>query len=247
MALDLDKRDFVFSNLNKLPDDVRKRLEKEFLAAYLVDSTTMEKKVSFSLEEAYDFVENGIYSLKNKVGSHDLQQILNQKKAFDFMLEKAKEDDVFLSEDLIKKFHEIIMEGIMPGGVYRNVDIRIQGSSHVPTNYMRVYQKMEEFNEEIKTITDPIYLASFVHGRLDKIHPFLDGNGRCSRLVVNYVLVKNNLLPISVNEKDKREYFDALEEYKVNRNFDPLITLFSRLENERLDLYYNEIKSLERN
>ena len=241
MALDLDKEILCFltqTNYLMMSEKVRKR----FLAAYLLIQQQWKKGVIFShiwLCWKWDLF------FKEKVGLM-IYKILNQKKAFDLCW-KSWGRWRFLSEDLIKKFYEIIMEGIMPGGVYRNVDIRIQGSSHVPTNYMRVYQKMEEFNEEIKTITDPIYLASFVHGRLDKIHPFLDGNGRCSRLVVNYVLVKNNLLPISVNEKDKREYFDALEEYKVNRNFDPLITLFSRLENERLDLYYNEIKSLERN
>lgn len=243
MTLDLKNRDFVLDNLDKLPPQEKEKLDNDFLARYLVDSTTMEKKVSFTLEEAYDLIENGIFSLRNKASSHDVIQVVNQKKAYDYMLAKTRENDTFLTEDLIKSFHEIIMDGILAGGVYRNVDIRVHGSKHVPTNYIRVYEKMENLIVEIEEYkNDPVYLATYVNARLDKIHPFLDGNGRCSRLVVNYILIKNNYLPISIDESYKRRYFDALEEYKINRNLNDLHSLFIELENNELEKYATAIR-----
>ena len=62
-----------------------------------------------------------------------------------------------------------------------------------------------------------------------KVHPFIDGNGRCARIVLNYQLIKNGFNPVVIRFEDKDKYFDLLEEFKVNKNIEPLIEYIKEL------------------
>ena len=70
---------------------------------------------------------------------------------------------------------------------------------------------------------DLYYNIAFSHLQLAKIHPFLDGNGRVARIVLNYQLKKNGLKPVIISVENKDEYFNLLEEFKVNKNIEPFI------------------------
>ena len=87
---------------------------------------------------------------------------------------------------------------------------------------------------------DPIKLACYAHLQLAKIHPFLDGNGRLSRLMMNFILMKNGLLPISIPVKRRLEYFTLLEEFKVNKNPQPFEEFIYNL----LDSEYDRLMAL---
>ena len=116
------------------------------------------------------------------------------------------------------------MNGISLGGLYRNVDISIKGSNHTPPSYLKVYDRMKKYFDSLLDSTMDIWeKIAFSHLQLAKIHPFLDGNGRLARLVLNYELLLNGFKPVIIYKDKKNEYFDLLEEFKVNKNINPFI------------------------
>ena len=95
---------------------------------------------------------------------------------------------------------------------------------------------------EYKTNLNPIELAAWTHAEFVRIHPFIDGNGRTSRLIMNYQLMINGFLPISIAKESRLEYYNALEEYAVNGNLGLFAELVAKLEEEQLDTYIQLIK-----
>ena len=82
---------------------------------------------------------------------------------------------------------------------------------------------------------NPIELAAWTHAEFVKIHPFLDGNGRTSRLIMNYQLMNNGYLPVSIKVEDRLEYYNVLDLYATTGNLKPFIELIENLEEKRLD------------
>ncbi len=167
------------------------------------------------------------------------QIILNQKDALLRSVQLAK-DNITLDETQLKDLHQILMRGFSDiGGLYRNVDISLSYSSHTPPSYIKVYDRMKKYFDF--TITEPTedifeYIA-YCHLQLAKIHPFLDGNGRLARLVLNYHLIKKGFLPITISKENRNEYFDHLEEFKVNKNILPFVEYLKKLEINSLNKF----------
>ena len=88
-----------------------------------------------------------------------------------------------------------------------------------------------------KTDLNEIELAAFTHAEFVKIHPFVDGNGRTSRLIMNYQLMKSGFLPISIDKKDRLKYYNALEAYTVNDNLLEFVDMIANLQEEQLINY----------
>ena len=84
---------------------------------------------------------------------------------------------------------------------------------------------------------NPIELAAFTHAEFVKIHPFEDGNGRTSRLIMNYQLMINGFLPVSITKENRLEYFNALESYAVDGDLELFTDMIAQLEEEQLDQY----------
>ncbi len=89
---------------------------------------------------------------------------------------------------------------------------------------------------------NPIELAAWTHAEFVRIHPFIDGNGRTSRLIMNYQLMIHGFLPISIAKEDRLNYYNALEEYAVNGNLDLFVDLIGDLEENQLDTYIKLIR-----
>ena len=82
-----------------------------------------------------------------------------------------------------------------------------------------------------------VELAAWTHAEFVRIHPFTDGNGRTSRMIMNYQLMSHGFLPVSVAKENCLEYFDALEAYAVNGNLEPFSEMIAGLEKQRLEEY----------
>lgn len=95
---------------------------------------------------------------------------------------------------------------------------------------------------EEKKDLNPIELAAWTHAEFVRIHPFIDGNGRTSRLLMNYQLMNQGFLPVSIAKEDRLEYYNTLEAYAVNGNLEPFAEMVARLEEEQLDTYIKLIK-----
>ena len=194
--------------------------------------------LSFDSEQiTKDDVINVFNSRLENVNPSIRQLIENQRNAFYFILEMVKNKTLF-DENHLKDLHQIIMSGFSEiGGLYRNVDISVKGSNHTPPSHIKVYDRMKKYFTYLETNTfDTFEYIAYSHLQLAKIHPFLDGNGRCARLVLNYQLLKHNLFPVIITKEDKPIYFQSLEEFKVNKNIKPFIEFLKKLEHKAIDI-----------
>jgi Fic family protein len=94
-----------------------------------------------------------------------------------------------------------------------------------------------------KNNVNPLELAAWTHAEFVKIHPFTDGNGRTARLIMNYVLMAKDYLPISITKESRLEYFEVLESYALNGDLEPFANFIANLENTRLDFYIKAIEN----
>ena len=219
------------SNSEKLFDN----FDKAFEVDYAHNSTAIEGN-TLTLIETKVLLEDEI-SVGNK-SLREIYEVINHNKAFAYV-KKCISENKHLDENIVKDIHSILMENILVGGVYRNVEVRITGAKHKPPAPSEMYYQIKEFFSNINSKSDlnPIELAAWTHAEFVKIHPFIDGNGRTSRLIMNYQLMKNEFLPVSINTEDRLEYFNLLEEYAVNGNLVPFVDFIAKLEEQQLDEY----------
>lgn len=163
--------------------------------------------------------------------------ISNHLNGLEFVINMVKNNEEY-SENKLKDLHEVLMKDILDvSGLYRNVDISIKGSNHTPPSHIKVYDRMGKYFDYIATPNnDLLEYISYSHLQLAKIHPFLDGNGRCARLVLNYELMKNGLAPVYILPEERNKYYDCLEEFKVNKDSNPFKQFLLEIENRSLDI-----------
>ena len=104
-----------------------------------------------------------------------------------------------------------------------------------------MYQQIKNFYADLagRAKQHAVELAAWTHAEFVRIHPYVDGNGRTSRLLMNYQLMADGFLPVSITKEHRLEYFEALEAYAVEGNLQPSIEMIAALEEERLDEYLN--------
>ena len=193
-------------------------VSKDFLIDFVQNTLSLEGK-----PVCKETVNAVFEDLEADINEKEKKSIINAFNAFSFIL-NLLENKEELDENKLKDLHEIIMDGFGNGGLYRNVDISIKGSNHTPPSHIKVYDRMKKYFDTINQDGVELYeQIAFSHLQLAKIHPFLDGNGRCARLVLNYNLLKNGLKPIIIEANKKDEYFNYLEEFKVNKDILPFI------------------------
>lgn len=102
-----------------------------------------------------------------------------------------------------------------------------------------MYVQIKNFYEDLKIKPDvnPIGLAAWTHAEFVRIHPFIDGNGRVSRLLMNYQLMSHGFLPVSVAKETRLDYYNALERYEVDADLKPFANFVADLEEKQLDEY----------
>lgn len=205
-------------DLSSMHSEASKKITVDFLVDFVYNSISFETSV-VSLDEVSRIINGDVSNIEKT----KITIINNNLNGFLFMLDLLEKEEAF-TENKLKDLHEIIMKDLGVGGLYRNVDISVKGSNHTPPSHIKVYDRMKKYFDTINGPTDNIEeQIAFSHLQLMKIHPFLDGNGRCARIVLNYQLLKNNLNPIILDYSKKDEYFTCLEEFKVNKNILPFI------------------------
>jgi len=195
------------------------KLQTYFNLAYTYESNRIEGN-TLSLQETNLVVNEGI-----TVGGKTLQEHLeaiNHQEAIHFIEQLVVNLQTF-NKSVLLQLHRLILMGIdtKNAGVYRNVEVRISGSKHVPPSPLLLNDLMDgyfEFYELNKRTIHPVLLAAEMHERLVTIHPFIDGNGRTARLVMNLVLLQNGytLVNIKGNLKNRLKYYQALEQVQLN-------------------------------
>lgn len=231
-----DKRDRCRQVEELVPQVTAESLERAFEISYTHNSTAIEGN-TLTLIETKLLLEDGI-----SVGGKDLREIfeqVNHQAAFRYVKECIAEKRP-LDEKIVKDIHQILMDHIMPGGIYRDVNVYISGARHTPPSPMEMYRQIKDFYLDLHwkgSDMNPIELAAWTHAEFVRIHPFRDGNGRTSRLIMNYQLMASGFPAIDIAKEQRLEYYDALETYAVEDDLGPFAEMIAELVEQRLDQY----------
>lgn len=219
----------------ELPAEVLSGFDNSFNIEYAHNSTAIEGN-TLTLIQTKAIIEDGL-SVGGKL-LREIYEVANHAKAFAYV-QKCVAEGKPLDEPTVKDIHSLLMENIQIGGVYRNVEVRITGAAHKPPAPSEMYRQVKNFFADLTYRTDlnAIELAAWTHAEFVKIHPFTDGNGRTSRMIMNYQLLSNGFLPVSIAKENRLEYFDALEAYAVNGDLAPFAEMIAGLEQQRLEEY----------
>ena len=215
------------------------RLNEEFIVEYTYNSNAIEGN-TLTLRET-DLVLRGLTIAQKPLKDH--LEAVGHKEAFDFVSELVK-DNVPISESIIKQIHYLVLADKKEDrGVYRRVPVRIMGAQHEPVQPYLIEPKMEQLLRDFVESTEHIVtkLARF-HIEFEGIHPFIDGNGRTGRLLVNLELMKAGFPPIDIKFTDRIAYYNAFDEYHVKHNLSAMENLFAGYINTRLDMYLDMLQ-----
>lgn len=167
-------------------------------------------------------------------------ETINHRDAILFIEDIVSHDEP-LSEWNIKNIHALILKQIdnLNAGKYRNENVVISGAKHIPPKHYEVGDLMQKLiieyhNEWLEY--HQIVRATLLHGEFVKIHPFIDGNGRTSRLLLNFELMKNGYTPIIIKNENRARYYDVLDHAHTTMDYAPFIKLVTELliESEKL-------------
>ena len=229
--------------LNKrrpLTEGELERLNEEFLTEYTYNSNAIEGN-TLTLRET-DMVLRGLTIDQKSLKEH--LEVIGHKEAFDFVTEIVKEK-CEINERVIKQIHYLVIADKKDDrGVYRRVPVRIMGAAHETAQPYLIVTKMEELLRNYLASEEHIVtkLARF-HIEFEGIHPFIDGNGRTGRLLVNLELMKAGYPPIDIKFTDRIAYYNAFDEYHVKHNLKAMESLFAKYINERLDIYLKMLQN----
>jgi len=172
-------------------------------------------------------------------------EVINHQEAIAFVEEVVKDEEP-LSEWQIKNIHRLVLKGIddLNAGVYREEQVFISGAKHVPPEAIFIQQKMEEMINWYKTEgshLNAIERGAMLHAIFVGIHPFIDGNGRTARLLLNLELMKDGYPPIIIKVENRLSYYEALDKAHTTQDYMDFISLVSMEVEDSLDLYLNAI------
>ena len=237
-------KDSILSQLNRkkveldgrrpLTEGELERFNEEFTVEYTYNSNAIEGN-TLTLRET-DLVLRGLTIAQKPLKDH--MEAVGHKEAFDYVRELVKEKAP-LTESIIKQIHYLVLADKKDDrGVYRRVPVRIMGAHHEPVQPYLIEPKMEQLLQDYAASEEHIVtkLARF-HIEFEGIHPFIDGNGRTGRLLVNLELMKAGYPPIDIKFTDRVMYYNAFDAYHVKHDLSAMEGLLAGYINARLDAY----------
>jgi Fic family protein len=231
------------SELDILRQNLDNATIKEALKVeFLYESNRIEGN-TLTLRETQLVINEGMTISGKSMREH--LEAINHKEAILF-IEDLVTQKMELSEYVLKQIHGIVLYGIdrENAGVYRKLPVAIAGSKHLPPQPYLLQDLMEDyfqFYELHKDDLHPVVLAAEMHERLVSIHPFIDGNGRTSRLIMNLILLQHGfpLAIIGGDYESRMAYYDALEKVQTADDKQSFILLISEKVLLGLERYIN--------
>lgn len=240
----VDEAKTLIDKHRPFPPSALKRLRGQLVIEWTYNSNAIEGN-TLTLRETRLVLEEGI-TIGGKPMKEHLEAI-NHKEAITFVEELVAGKNPITERDL-KDIHAVVLKNIddQYAGRYRDIQVRITGSKHTPPDALHLPEKMKEFTQNylIHFKDHPIEQAALAHFHLVSIHPFVDGNGRTARLLMNLVLMKHGYPPAIILKNDQKKYYDVLEEGHAGKiaNF---IFFVGRSLERTMGLYMEVIPSLQ--
>ena len=229
------------STLRPLPEEALKKIQDALDIEYTYESNRIEGN-TLTLQETALVVNEGVTISGKSMREH--LEAINHTEAINYIKDIAKQD-IEISERTIKEIHALVLHGINRenAGRYRTVPVMISGSTHVPPQPYLLEKLMEDFIlqfQELETKgTHPVLIAAYLHDELVRIHPFIDGNGRTSRLLMNLYLLRKGYTLVNLKGSDdaKLGYYKALETSHTEKHQEAFQVLVAGAEKVSLQRY----------
>ena len=217
----IDEYKSVIDTRRPLKKEEIKQLDDYFRIGLTYTSNALEGN-TLTISETKVIIEDGI-----TVGGKPLKdcfEAVGHAKAYDFMLTAARTENLVFSEETILTLHRLFYNKLdeTNAGKYRDIQVFITGTEYVPPSADEIAPLMKAFVDELNSKSKtlhPVNLAAFAHRRLVDIHPFIDGNGRTARLLMNLILINKGYQIVSIPPILRVEYINSITISRRNKNF----------------------------
>lgn len=230
-AYDLKRLERIRRSYQRLPNSTFRNRYEAFMTSLTHDSTAIEGN-TLTLRETGSLLFETITPSSRPI--KDILEVLNHREALDMLL--STEGDV--SKDLTLNLHSIVMKGTLERGMegqlgrYRTVQVHIRGTDWMPPSPKDVPRDMATllrwYTRNRKRL-HPVVVASYFHIGFELVHPFVDGNGRVGRLLMNHILHRNGFPMVNIPNSRKNEYYDHLERGQLDGDIRPFVSFLIEL------------------
>jgi Fic family protein len=233
----IENKKAQLDQLRPLPGAVVARLRDQLLVEWIYNSNAIEGS-TITLQETRLILETGL-----TIGGKSLREhfeVINHRDAIEYV-----ESLVATAEPVtpfhVRQIHKLVLSRIddADAGRYRETQVRIAGANFTPPESWRIPSQMTEWGDWLATEerhAHPVELAALAHHRLVAIHPFIDGNGRTARLVMNLILMRSGYPPTVIQRINRRQYYRVLEQADAGRSA-ALVNFVGRAVERSLNLY----------
>ncbi len=230
------------TTFRKEPEQTQQEALKNFVVEFTFNTTSIEGN-TISLQEARNLLQEGITPKEKTL--REVYDMQNTERVL-FRLLKLRSE---LRHELIIKIHQELMQNIDSRVGYRSTDVRVIRSNFdaTPAPYVTTDMKLLlQWYENNKKKLHPLVLATIFHHKFEKIHPFMDGNGRTGRMLLNYILSLRQYPPLIIRKKTRERYLQALRKADAGKLFEKKPSSFAAypslvqyLAQEMVDSYWN--------
>lgn len=231
---DIDRKKQELDRRRPLTQGELERLGEEFLVEFTYNSNAIEGN-TLTLQET-SLVLQGLTIDQKPLKDH--MEAVGHRDAFLYVQQLVSEK-VKLSERIIREIHSLVLiDRPDDKGIYRRIPVRILGAHHEPPQPYLVQVQMEQLlTTDAKSKRHPIERIALFHLQFEGIHPFIDGNGRTGRLLINLDLMQQGYLPIYVKFTDQKRYYACFDSYCRDQDPVPMIRLIGEAVDEQLERY----------
>lgn len=235
----LDNLKQKLDSFRPLPKEILENLHEDLVLRWTYNSNAIEGNTLTLIETkvALEGITIGGKTMREHF------EAINHREAILFVEELVQKKEQ-LSEWHIKSIHQLILKNIddKNAGAYRKSNVIISGAEHIPPDYVHLQEEMEKFIEWYKIQAQklhPVEKAARIHADFVKIHPFIDGNGRTARLLMNLELMKDGFPPVVLPVEKRLEYYEALDKAHTKNDYSLFLELAIKLSEDSFKPYFH--------
>ena len=242
---EIDNLKAKIDSFRPLSENILKQIKAYFKISFTYTSNAIEGN-TLSLSETKIIIEDGITIGGKPVKDH--LEVIGQANAYDLLFDIAQ-NEKDITEQTILKLHHMLYNNIdeAKSGKYRECNVLITGSEYELPKHDKLQELMQEFCAEIpvkKENLHPVEFSAWLHERLVSIHPFIDGNGRTARLIMNLALLQAGYNIITIPPVVRNDYIFGLQEAQLKNNIQPFTNFISEMVLEAQKEYLRIIERL---
>lgn len=222
-----------------LPPETAKNLHADMVVRYTYHSNAIEGN-TLTLSETKVVLEDGMTIAGKSMREH--LEIVNHREAVDCLMALAGQPGA-LTEAEIKDLHRIVLQSVDPlnAGCYRQQNVLISGAGFTPPHFLHVQERMEAFCSwcaGAAASLHPVERAARAHADFVNIHPFVDGNGRTARLIMNLELLRAGFPVVVVPVEERGAYYANLDAVAVQGDYAPFVKQICELVEQSFAPYW---------